>query len=141
MPRKPKGKIGVYFYVHERILEDFKRLTFSKHEVFHGALSHEFEQAMRNWIALHTQNTQTNFSVENASPQPKTYEVFSQIKEYLKQRYGYAAIVPSQKIPRKHLLEAISAVRGGDERTVKRWVNEFQRFKLIKLLGEVFEVL
>ncbi|MBS7606061.1 hypothetical protein KEJ31_07175 [Candidatus Bathyarchaeota archaeon] len=141
MPKKPKGKVGVYFYVNEEIIDEFKRLTFSKHGTFHGALSHELEQAMRIWIALHTQNTQTNSGIEKVNLQPKTYEVFSQIKEYLKQRYGYAAIVPSQKIPRKHLLEAISVVRGGDERTIKRWVNEFQRFKLIKPLGEVFEVL
>jgi uncharacterized protein YcgL (UPF0745 family) len=139
MPKLPKDKVGVYLYIDRKLFEQFKRLCFQKYEKFHGALSYEVEQALQSWIALHTQDTH---KVGAVNPQPRVYKVFNQVKEVLKERFGYSAIVPQLQIPRIHLVEAITCVRGVDERTVNTWMSRFQKFKLIKHVGgELFEVL
>jgi len=50
----------------------------------------------------------------------------------LRVRFGYELVVSGVQIPRKHLVEAIVAVRGGQERTVRRWLREFEEFHLVK---------
>lgn len=135
-------KRKVNLYVEERLWEEFKRLSFSKHGKFHGALSGELEQAIQSWLAQHTQNHTKQLVVNKVNPQPKVYRVFAQVKEYLKQRYGYAAIVPGQQVPRKHLVEAIAAIRGSHPQTIESWMNNFVMFKLIKwIAGELYEVI
>ncbi|MEM1710564.1 MAG: hypothetical protein QW820_06710 [Sulfolobales archaeon] len=142
MPRVPGGKVGVYVYIDENLYKEFRRLVFSKYENFHGVLSREVEHALRAWIAMHTQK-HTNLKVINKpNPQPKVYEVFQQVKEYLKKVYGYDDVGTERQIPRKHLIAAISAVRGTDARTISKWMDLFMKYKLIKWIGgEVFEVL
>lgn len=134
-------KIKVNLFIEDKLWDEFKRLAFSKHENFHGALSYELEQAIQSWLAQHTQNHTKQLVVNKVNPQPKVYRIFAQVKDFLKQHYGYAAIVPGQQIPKKHLIEAIACIRGPDERTVEKWMNNFLRLKLIKwIAGELYEV-
>jgi len=142
MPKLPKDKVGAYFYIDKKLFEEFKRLCFQKHENFHGAMSYEVEQALQSWIAQHTQNHTRQLVVNKVNPQPRVFTVFNQVKEYLKEKYGYAAIVPGQQVPRVHLRDAIMAVRGLDYRTVSKWMGLFTKLKLIKwIAGELYEVL
>lgn len=134
-----KKKISLY--VEENLWDEFRRLAFQKHENFHGALSYELEEAMRNWLVLHTQNLTKQLVVNTVNPQPRVYRVFNEVKEYMKQKHGYAALFPGQQVPRGHLVEAIMAVRGMDSRTVEKWLERFLRFKLVKwVAGQVYEV-
>ncbi len=134
-------KRKVNLFIEDKLWDEFKRLAFSKHENFHGALSYELEQAIQSWLAQHTQNHTKQLVVNKVNPQPKVYRVFAQVKDFLKQHYGYAAIVPGQQIPKKHLVEAIASIRGLDDRTVDKWMNNFLRLKLIKwIAGELYEV-
>jgi len=136
------AKKKVNLFIEEGIWAEFKRLAFQKHENFHGALSYEVEQALQMWIAQHTQNHTKVLFPNDVNPQPRVLTVFNQVKEYLKAQYGYGAIVVGQQIPLKHLREAIMAVRGTDLRTVKKWLDLFMKFKLIKhLAGQVYEAI
>jgi len=39
------------------------------------------------------------------------------------------------------LIDAISAIRGTDKRTIRKWMDLFVKYKLIKwIAGEIFEV-
>ncbi|MEM0309244.1 MAG: hypothetical protein QXP68_04245 [Thermosphaera sp.] len=134
-------KRRVTVHIREDLWEEFKRLAYAKNPDFYGALSHEVEQALQAWLAQHTQKHAGRLIVNKQNPQPKVYETFLQVKEYLKNTYGYGAIVPGQQIPRRHLIDAISAIRGTDKRTIRKWMDLFVKYKLIKwIAGEIFEV-
>ena len=139
MPKIPKGKVGVFLYIDERIWKEFRRLAFMKHESFHGALSYEVEEALRNWILLHqSPHTQKTHKI---NPNPKVYKAFMEVKKYLRERYGIL-MISGQHIIRRHLVEAIMATRGVDPRTVQKWIKLFLEYKLIKhISGELYEVI
>lgn len=141
-PYPKNNRTGAHFYIDKQILMEFRRLAYEKHGNFHGALSYEAEEALRNWILLHTQNRTRSLIMQKVNPQPRVFRVFGAVKEYLKEKYAYAALIPGQQIPRRHLIEAISQVRGMDERTIKAWLQRFTAAKLIKYVaGEIYEVL
>lgn len=136
------AKKKVNLFIEEGIWAEFKRLAFQKHENFHGALSYELEQALQAWLAQHTQKHTKPLIPNSINPQPRVAVTFSQVKNYLKQQYGYVAIVPGQQVPRVHLREAIMAIRGTDYRTVNKWMGLFTKFKLIKwVAGQIYEIL
>lgn len=136
------AKKKVNLFIEEGIWAEFKRLAFQKHENFHGALSYELEQALQAWLAQHTQKHIKPLIPNSINPQPRVAVTFSQVKNYLKQQYGYVAIVPGQQVPRAHLREAIMAIRGTDYRTVNKWMGLFTKFKLIKwVAGQIYEIL
>jgi hypothetical protein len=136
----PKKKVNLY--INTEIWNEIKRLAFQKHENFHGALSTEVEEAFTNWIALHTQNHTKGTAINKINPQPKAYNVFTQVKEYMKQNYGYVSISSGQQVPDIHLVGGIAAVRGDDPRTLSKWIKSFIQFKIIKKVSKkVFEVI
>jgi len=131
----------ISLFLEQDIWTEFKRLAFQKHENFHGALSRELEQALQTWIAQHTQNHTRQLVINKVNPQPKIFEVFNEIKVCLMKKYGYAALVPGQQMPKVHLRDAIMAVRGLDYRTVNKWMGLLTKYKLIKWIsGEIYEV-
>lgn len=135
------NKTSVHIYINTGLWVQFKRLTFQKHENFHGAISTEVEQALQAWLAQHTQNHTRQLVVNKINPQPRVFIVFNQVKEYLKEKYGYAALVPGQQVPKKHIVDAIMNLRGPDYRTVNKWMGLFMKFKVVKwIAGELYEV-
>jgi hypothetical protein len=127
-------------YVSKETHDRIRDLAWAKYGKFRGALSYEVEQALRAWLAQHTQDAHKILSAAN--PQPKVARVFNQVKKYLEETLGYVAIIPGQQIPRKHILMAIANVRGPDTRTVKTWFDAFLANKLIKMITpELYEVL
>jgi hypothetical protein len=142
MPRCPEGKVGVYFYLSKKLVGEFRNLAFQKHGNLHGSLSYEAEAALGNWLIQNTQNHTKQLIINKVNPAPKVFRVFTQIKSYLKEKYGYAALISGQQVPRQHLVEAISMVRGVDDRTIRSWLRRFASAKVIKwIAGEIFEVL
>jgi len=134
-------RIKTSLWVDEDLWGEIKRLAFQKHENFHGAITAELEEALLNWVRLHTQNHTKQLAVNKVNPNPRVYRVFQEVKEHVKERYGYAALPSGQQVPRSHLTVAIGAVRGDDPRTVKKWMKSFERFKLIKwIAGELWEI-
>jgi hypothetical protein len=134
------GKVVLRAYVSRDVSDRIRDLAWAKYGRFRGALSYEVEQALRAWLAQHAQDAHKN--LEAVNPQPRAVTAFNRVKKYLEDRFGYAAIITGQQIPRQHLAEAIAAIQGVDNRTFKKWMDAFTRFKLIKYVGgEIFEVL
>ena len=105
-----------------------------------GLLSHEVDQALQSWIALHT-GTQTNIVKQGPNPTPRVASVFIQVKEYLRQNY-FEGLTVGQEVPKKLFEKSIMAVRGSDPRTVAKWVRVFHNFHLIKpTRGMLWEIL
>ena len=139
MPKIPKGKVGVFLYIDKRIWQEFRRLAFMKHENFHGALSYEVNEALRNWILLHYSQHRQN--THKINPVPKVHKAFMEVKKYLKEKYGML-MISGQHISRRFLVEAIMATRGTDPRTVRKWIKLFLQYKLIKHInGELYEII
>ncbi|RLI27582.1 hypothetical protein DRO58_04005 [Candidatus Bathyarchaeota archaeon] len=127
-----KIKVGVW--LSKSLWKEFRELVFAKHGNFHGALSYEVEEALRNWLGLHTQ---IHTKINSINPAPRAKQVWEQVKDYIRQRQGFVG----QQVTLELLTEAISAVRGSDPRTIKKWLKEFQRYRLIKhIAGHVWEV-
>lgn len=138
----PKGKVQLHVLISEDVVSELRKLIALKYEgsKLKGVLSHEVEQALRNWIALHKSREHTQVHAK-VNPSPKAYRVFQEVKAWLREVKGIEFEEGVNQVPRKLLVEAISAVRGGDERTIRRWLREFERFKLIKWIApEVAEV-
>jgi hypothetical protein len=114
-----------------------------------GLLSHEIEEALKNWVLLHTQAQNLKLGVPNdikpplnniINPSLKVHRVWEQVRDYLLKNY-YAELKPSQQILDVHLRQAIKAVRGSDPRTVKKWMKLLEEFKLIKhIVGAIWEI-
>jgi len=133
-----KEKVGLF--ISRSVMEKFRALIQQKYEKYEkGLLSYEAELAFRNWLALHT-NAQTRLIKPN--PKPKVALVFAQVKEFLASNYYFDSITPGQQVPLTHLENAIRAIRGSDPRTIKKWLQAFRKFKLIKpITGNLWEVL
>jgi len=137
-----EDKVKLQVWISRKLFDELRRLAWSKYGRFHGALSYEVEQAIGVWLATHTQNHTKQLAFNTVNPQPKVFIVWSQVKAYLKEKFGYNTIIPQQLIPKKHIIEAITAIRGSDERTIQKWLNNFLKFQILKWVGgEVYEVL
>jgi hypothetical protein len=139
---KKEDKVQLKVWIPRKLFDEIRQLAWSKYGKFHGALSFEVEQALAVWLATHTQNHTKQITINQSNPMPKIYKVWSQVKAYLREKFGYDAIIPQQMIPKKHIIEAISAIRGNDQRTIKKWLDLFLKYEVIKWIGgEVYEVL
>jgi hypothetical protein len=139
MYKVPKGKVRICALVRKEIVDKLWELIKMKYERPHGAFSYEVEQALQAWLAAHTRGTQVLAS--KANPQPRTVRVWEQVKQFLKERYGYAGFVTGVQIPKAHVIEAIACLRGDDRRTIDGWLERFQKYKLLKMISpNVFEV-
>ena len=117
MYKIPKGKVRICALISEDVAKKLRELVKMKYDTMHGGLSWEIEQALRAWLATHTESTQV--SATRANPQPKVLTVWEQVKDWLRRAYGYAYLATGAQVPREHLVKAISAVRGSDPRTIR----------------------
>ena len=135
-------KRRIFIYVDAEVLEAFKRVLLKKHGKVWRVMGEEITSLMREWLqrngeGVHTQNAHVSCTFSSS----RTGRVWEDVKNYLRQRYGYSLFFPGQKIPRKHIVSAISEVRGNDSRTVRKWVKRFIEEGVLRWNGgEVFEV-
>ena len=133
-----REKIQFKIYVNRDIVEQLKRLIAIKYgKVERGLISREAEEALAYWIRLHTQMHTNSVVIERINPHPKVHRVFEQVKDYFRKKYKY---IP-QQVTWSDLEEAISAIRGSDRRTIKKWIEQFIRWKLVKPIAPgVYEI-
>lgn len=134
-------KVKVGFSLPKDLVEEFKRFVVAKYKGYtRGDFSWEVEQALRNWIALHT-DAQIDAMVKKPNPPASVERVFYQVKVWMEQEYG-CGLEKGSHMSRKLLERAIAAVRGSDPRTIKKWMKIFHEFGLIKpLTAGVWEFL
>ncbi|MHA1607997.1 MAG: hypothetical protein ACTSWP_10785 [Candidatus Freyarchaeota archaeon] len=123
--------------VDKNVLSRFKNSVIAKHGTLWRALSEEVEEALRLWLERHahtncTQILPTQNSSEAVKRVGKTERVWSEVKAYLIQKLDTAYL---HKVSRNLLVEAITHVRGGDRRTIHRWLREFIASGLIRWNG------
>jgi hypothetical protein len=95
-----------------------------------GLLSFEVAQALQMYLATKRQQG-TLVQVKN-NPIPKVHVLKERVKAWLKEMRGYEIVY---QVNKKHLIEAISALRGNDQRTILKWLKEFDRYKVIKWIS------
>jgi len=93
-----------------------------------GLISFEGEQALQAWISTH-KGTQTELMHKSPNPVPNVFVVKEEVKKYLQETFGYDQIY---KVPKTQLIIALNSLRGTDERTVKKWMKLFEKYKVIK---------
>jgi len=140
-PREDKEKLE--FYVPTKLANAFRDLANKKTSnplhpcSSYGAISQEGEEMVRSWIIAHTQNYTQTLVPNIVNPTPKVFKVYLQIKAYMKEKLGD---VP-HTIAKRHIFDAITAIRGLDPRTIKKWFDLFDQNKCIKFIaGEIWEL-
>jgi hypothetical protein len=135
------GKRSIHIWISSEVDESLRKLIVKKYGRYEkGLLSREVEEALTNWILQHRGEREIS-EVKTLNPPSKVYRVWRDVKDYLLKKY-YQDLSPTQTITEKHLVEAIKAVRGSDPKTVRKHLNDFQEFKLIKhIAGAIWEVL
>jgi hypothetical protein len=142
-PARPedRSKVQMLIWLSPQTSLNFRNLIQNKYGKYQkGLLSFEAEEALRNWIALHT-SAQNTLVTKAPNPDPRVVRVWIEVKRYLLLNY-YGELHTGSQVQRRHVEDAIMNVRGKDPRTFKTWLKAFYRMKLIKpIAGEVWEIL
>lgn len=121
-----KEKIGLS--IKKEIMDDFRRFLAEKYgDVRKGYISSEVEQAIQAWICTH----KAHIVMNKPNPSHDLRVIKNEIEKYLTVTFGYRDIY---QVPRKHFEFAIGAVRGTDQRTVRKWSMLLEKYGLIKWL-------
>lgn len=134
-------KVKVGFYLSSSLIANLRSLIQQKYQKYEkGLLSEEAELAIRSWIALHT-CAQTTLDTNKPNPTPRVALVFVEVKRWLLSSL-YFELKPGQQIPIDHIRKAIIEVRGGDKRTIMKWLQLFHKMNLIKpVTTNVWEIM
>ena len=127
-------KVRMGIWVDPALALKFRQFVAEQYgKVSRGLLSFEVSQALQAWIGTH-KSTQTQIVHKTPNPTPNVFTVKEEVKKYLMNTFGYEQIY---KIPKSQLIIAISALRGTDERTIKKWVKLFEKYHVIKWVTPV----
>lgn len=135
------AKVQVLVWLEPETNTKLRGLIQSKYQKYErGLLSNEIEQAVLNWVALHT-SAQTSLEVTTPNPTFRVRVVFQQVKNYLTKTF-YDELQSGQQINVEHVRTAIAECRGSDKRTVEKWLRSFVKMKLLKpVAGAVWEIM
>jgi hypothetical protein len=148
MPKVPKDKVGVYIYIDKEVMRKFRELVKMKHEFLHGALSYEVEEALRHWIMEHTRTKQpattsaggVKLEASKYNPPPRYLKTWFQVKDYLEDVLKYDFNY-TRHLLHEDLVKAVAAVRGSDERTLRKWPRVFEEYGTLKRVSpKLYEV-
>jgi len=128
------GKVELHVTISEKLNKKFREFLARKYGYIRkGIISEEVESALWAWIAEHT-HKEHKFGAGRVNPEPKYRRIYDQVKRWLSLEYGYDFNEVAQ-VPKKHMVEAIAAVRGSDKRTIEKWLRLFTDKGLIKWLS------
>jgi predicted DNA-binding protein (UPF0278 family) len=121
-------KTQLHVYVPKHLDEELRAFIARKYGTFErGLLSHEVANAIEAWLRTH--KTTQEYSIRAPNPIPKVQAVRMQVQQYLRDELGYVEIY---QVPLRHISEALGVVRGTDSRTIRKWVETFRRYGVIK---------
>ena len=122
-------KVKIGFLIDDVLVIKFRRFVAEQYgKASKGLLSFEASQALQAWISTH-KGTQTELMHKPPNPVPNVFVVKEDVKKYLQETFGYEQIY---KVPKNHLIIALNSIRGTNERTVKKWMKLFEKYKVIK---------
>jgi len=127
-------KVKALFYIDAELYEQFRKAVTLRYQGYRwGAYSRAVEEAIRQWLAETTPDYEEKV-ISKERNDSKVVQVYGQVKRYLLQNY-YVDLRPGDRVPLGHLREAIMAVRGVHEVTVRRWLRAFHEVGLIRPAG------
>lgn len=128
----PDGKSSLTVLLRQETLTNFRKFISQKYGKYKGGLlSLETELAIQSYLSEHKLDTNT-YTTSVPNPLPNYQIVKEQVREYLKTRFGYTQTF---QINKNHLIQAIGAVRGQDNRTMRKWMKIFENNGVLKFLG------
>jgi hypothetical protein len=155
MPKLPKNKARLDVLIDKEVMKKFRELVKMKHELLHGALSYEVEEALKHWILEHTrtqslggqareqaqaQAQAQGIEASKYNPPPRYLKVWLQVKEYLESALKYD-FEYTHHLLHEDLVRAVAAVRGSDERTLRKWPRVFEECGILKRISpKLYEV-
>jgi len=141
MTRRRSHGVPLFVRISPEVNRKFRELIALKYKTFSkGLLSWEVEQALMNWVALHY-SEHTDAQIPEPNPPANVFKVFQQVKDWIEKQYD-VGLEKGAHVSKVILERAIAAVRGGDRRTIRKWMKLFREFELIKpLTPGVWELL
>src|SRR6185436_2919633 len=111
-------KVQFNLFISKSVKERFRRMVALKYQTIErGLVSYEAEQALNSWLAMigtQTQSTQADLTNTKGNPVPVVHNLKNAIKDYLMNTGRYEN--EPQFVPHKFLVEALSAIKGTDQR-------------------------
>jgi len=144
----PEGKRQLNVLISEDLYKKLVEVATSRYGRAHGALSATVEEALTMYFGYlekeergespptphtHRQNTRSSKHSRKLLGDKKVYETYQQVMALLREVKKEDVVC---EINEYELTEAIRRVRGGDPRTIERWINDFLRYGLMSLLIE-----
>lgn len=128
-------KVRIQAWISDEIDAKFRKFIQQKYKKYErGLLSYEVESALQAWIIQHT-NSQTQLDIKiKPNPTPSSARVYREVKAYISGHYD-VEFTGNTQLHEKFIIEAITTLRGNDPRTIKSWMQTFERMGLIKILA------
>lgn len=127
-------------YISPKVIERFKHeIAINRETISRGLISQEVEKALSQYIAFQRaqrtqqQNTRGRDRRAVKGLPPKIYQLREDIYKYLIDSGNYLEV--PQSIPDKHLVQAISTLKGTDKRTISKWIRLLKQYKVITESG------
>jgi len=128
--KRYQTKTPLYVWIPKEVDEELRRTIVQKYGEFRrGLLSLEVTLALRAWLVFTHRHIPTQMPSLQA---PRSYRVWLEIRDYIERRFN-VKLEDGRRYPLTLLQKAITAVRGGDRRTLKRWLSEFAQLGFIEL--------
>jgi len=118
-------------YLDEKLIMDFREFVAAKYGmVKKGCLGYEVAQALK-WLMNTHKDTQSKGKKTTPHPVPNVLIYAAQVRDYLMDHFGYEKDL-LDSVPKAHLVIALSAIRGTDRRTIRKWMKLFEKWKVMK---------
>jgi len=131
----------LHLWIPRSVVRRFRELIAVKYRAYEkGLLSWEATQALQHWIELHM-GEHTRAQIPKPNPPANVYKVYLQVKNWMELEYD-REFERGNQVGTPILEKAIATVRGGDRRTIRKWLKLFHQFGLIKpITSGVWELL
>ena len=128
-------KIQFKVYISANVVERFKRMISIKYPAYkQGLMSREVEEAMTRHIGIfNTQAHSTQIPIDKDNPIHQVHRLKEDIKQYLVKSGRYEE--EPRFVPNKLLEEAIGALRGLDNRTLRKWKKLLHQYGCLNSTG------
>lgn len=131
---KMRKKVTLVVKIDSEVDKELRELIARKYSTYRkGYLSEEVEQALRNWLQLHGSHG-TGAQTDATYTSNLIRKVFTSVKIWLETEM-LMDVNPGAVVSGELIRRAISAVRGSDERTIRKWMKTFVEHGLIRNVG------
>jgi len=138
----PRCKVKVGLWLDAELWHTFKRFIGQTYEWYHGILSEHVERALENYIfgkdPFKNTRTHTNAQKNTKHVRDRVLAAYIEVWGELQRRLGI--LQDGTRVSEAWLRRAISTVRGGDERTVRKWIRLFMGHGYVHNQGGIWEL-